>query len=255
MVKLGSSGSAQLARSFANEHLQHGVTISKGFHMGIHEVTNGQWKAFIRANPAYNAKADSGLRYGKYLNRTGWNADSQPMLYVSWKNAQTFCQWLSQKEGFTYRLPTEAEWEYACRAGSTTKYYWGDGSPVAYAWYRANSGNKTHPVGQKLPNAFGLYDMSGNVWEWCQSLYKDYPYRADDGREDLRGSGCRVLRGGSWYYGDNGIRSAHRGSYSPTSADYLRGFRVVCGPSLGKPTSSGTQISEPRAEPVTPKAK
>jgi len=204
----------------------HRVRIECPFYMGAHEVTNSQWKQFIGANPRYEAKADSDGDYGKYIDSAGWNGDTQPMVYVSWKNAQKFCEWLSTKEGVTYRLPTEAEWEYACRAGSRTKYYWGDQVRDDCAWYNSNSGSNTHPVGEKLPNAFGLYDMSGNVWEWCQSLYK-YPYRGDDGREDLRAAGSRVVRGGSWRYLGSGIRSASRYVNAPSRTVDVSGFRVV----------------------------
>jgi len=211
----------------SDEKSVHRMRIEQPFYLGAHEVTNGQWKQFIRANAQYNAMADSDGEYGKHLDSNGWNADTEPMVYVSWKNAQKFCEWLSTKEDITYRLPTEAEWEYACRAGSRTSFYWGEHVRDDCAWYDSNSERKTHPVGEKLPNAFGLYDMSGNVWEWCQSLYKQYPYRADDGREDLRAAGSRVLRGGSWCYGGFFIRSANRLYGDPASAYYFSGFRVV----------------------------
>ena len=153
------------------------------------------------------------------------------MINVSWHDAKAYCKWLSEKTGETYRLPTEAEWEYACRAGTTTKWSFGDDEKELekYAWYNKNSDDKTHPVGEKLPNPWGLYDMHGNVWEWCEDDWADnYKETPRDGsanhnqKEDKK-----VLRGGS--LGDDAYdtRSAFRFRYNPTDRNSDRGFRLL----------------------------
>ena len=167
---------------------------------------------------------------------------------VSWLDAVKFCNKLSEREkrtpfyridgtevtivgGNGYRLPTEAEWEYACRAKSTTLYPFGDdaGKLGEYAWYASNSESKTHPVGQKLPNAWGLYDMLGNVWEWCADWYDEKYYASSPPADPpgAPGASHRVIRGGSWY-GDPGYcRPAYRGRYTPGYRYDDLGFRVA----------------------------
>jgi formylglycine-generating enzyme required for sulfatase activity len=186
------------------------------FFMGKYEVTQGQWKRVMGYNPSRFKKC----------------GDDCPVEQVSWKDAQKFIRKLNQMEGTDkYRLPSEAEWEYACRAGSTTRFSFGDNesSLSEYAWYSNNSGTRTHPVGQKKPNAWGLYDMHGNVWEWCQDWYGNY-YGGDVNNPNGPSSGNnRVFRGGSWDYGPGGLRSAFRLSTAPDDSDYDLGlgFRVA----------------------------
>ena len=155
---------------------------------------------------------------------------NNPMEKVNWDDAVAFCQMLSRREGMTYRLPTEAEWEYACGAGSQAAYCFGDdeGALAEYAWFDGNSEGKTHPVGQKKPNAWGLYDMHGNVWEWCADGY-DAGYYAKSPAEDPKGPAAdgRVLRGGSWYNVPGNSRSACRYRYAPSDGISARGCRVV----------------------------
>lgn len=172
--------------------------------IGKYEVTQAQYRAVTGVNPS------------------SFKGDDLPVDSVSWNDAVEFCNKLSRTTGRAYRLPTEAEWEYAARAKTTAPFA---GDADAIAWYDANSGNRTHPVGQKAPNGFGLYDMNGNVWEWCQSKYKPYPYRADDGREDLQSTDVRVMRGGSWRSPQKGCRSAYRRRVPPD--DRTIGFRIV----------------------------
>ena len=229
----------------------HRVQISKAFYMGAHEVTVGQWRAFS-ADAGYQtqvergevgASAWPGKRFqtgrGRRAKRKPltWRTpvlaqdDSHPVICVSWKDANAFCEWLSRKEEATYRLPTEAEWEYACRAGSRTKNYWGDNVRSDCAWYRENSDDNTHPVGGKLPNAFGLYDMIGNVNEWCYDRYNEKYYSSSpsvDPEGPVSGR-WRIQRSGSWAGQGRGIRSAFRFGGGPSV--YL-GFRVVMGSPL-----------------------
>jgi formylglycine-generating enzyme required for sulfatase activity len=205
----------------AHEGPLHTVRISQGFWMGVYEVTQAQYQAVMGTNPS------------------GFMGSSQPVEMVLWDNAVAFCRTLSQKEGKTYRLPTEAEWEYACRAGTRTPFSFGETintGQVKYDGdytYRSGSGGqnrgRTVPVGSFPPNAFGLYDMHGNVSEWCQDWYGEY-YATNLGT-DPKGPLAfthRVLRGGSWFSGPSHCRSAYRFKGTPGLTDTSRGFRVVC---------------------------
>ena len=197
-----------------DEQPVHRVRISKAFYMGKYEVTQSQYEAVMGANPSSYKGADRA---------------SHPVEKVSWKNAVEFCLRLSQKEKKTYRLPTEAEWEYACRAGTQTKYGFGarEADLADYAWYGNNSESKTHPVGLKKPNAWGLYDMHGNVWEWCSDWYGEYPRgNVTDPAGAQSGEG-RVRRGGGWGNSARGCRSANR--YGGRPGDRLNGlgFRLA----------------------------
>jgi len=191
----------------------HQVSIS-AFAIGKYQITQALYEDVMGNNPSHFKGVDL------------------PVERVSWNDAVAFCQKLSQQTGKEYRLPSEAEWEYACRAGSTTKYCFGDSDSQLkdYAWYD-NSGSKTHPVGKKKPNAWGLYDMHGNVWEWCADNWEsDLSKIPKDGKVLLSGgnSSSHPLRGGSWYYNSLNCRSEFR-CYS--SAGYKSsdlGFRVVC---------------------------
>ena len=201
------------------------------FYMAKYQVTNGEWKQFVDANRDWRkARISKEYHDGDYLEH--WKGDSypsdeadHPVVYVSWFAAKGYCEWAGG------RLPTEAEWEKACRASTNTKYCLGDGESKLgeYAWYDGNSDSSTHPVGQKKPNQWGLYDMHGNVWEWCSSLYSSYPYEAEDGRDDLDGDGSRALRGGAWSDGASNARSALRYDGDPAGADEDGGFRLCVG--------------------------
>ncbi len=196
------------------DYSKHEVTLTKGFNIQTTEVTQGLWKAVMGKNPSYFKNC----------------GDNCPVENVSWNDVQAFIRKLNQKAGSNkYRLPTEAEWEYTCRAGSTTKFSFGDSesSLGAYAWYKDNSGDKTHPVGQKSPNAWGLYDMHGNVWEWCQDWSGDYPSGAVTNPKGLSSGSFRVFRGGSWYGSAGGCESARRRYGSPGDASFSLGFRLT----------------------------
>jgi formylglycine-generating enzyme required for sulfatase activity len=193
------------------EKPQHRVNI-QSFAIGKYEVTQEQWYAVMGNNPSSNK--------GRTL----------PVENVSWDDAQLFVQKLSQKTGKKYRLPSEAEWEYAARAGSTTTYPWGnsDAELHVYAWFIAIA-NGTNPVGLKKPNQFGLYDMLGNVWEWTQDCWNpSYSGAPTDGSAWMGGN-CsqRVLRGGSWGSNPQGLRTAFRFGFTSAFRDYYDGFRVA----------------------------
>ena len=191
-----------------------GVTLSKGFFMQTTQVTQGQWKALMGKNPSSFKKC----------------GDDCPVEGVSWNDAQDFIKKLNKHEGVNnYRLPTEAEWEYAARAGSNTDYCFGDDEAelTKYAWYVKNSGRRTHPVALKKPNDWGLYDMHGNVWEWVQDWYGDYPSGSVTDPVGPENGSDRVIRGGSWYDCARRCRSAFRYYYAPVNRYYDGvGFRL-----------------------------
>jgi formylglycine-generating enzyme required for sulfatase activity len=198
----------------------HEVTLTKPFMLGTYEVTQGQYQRVIGTNPSQ------------------FKGASNPVEQVSWNDAVEFCRKLSElpaerAAGNVYRLPTEAEWEYACRAGTTTKYSFGNQEKRLgnYAWFRENSGVKTHPVGMKLPNALGLFDVHGNVWEWCQDWYESYPRGAVTDPTGAASGSDRVIRGYGWYGIAGGCRSAYRGRGKPSIRYVSRGFRVSLSPS------------------------
>jgi formylglycine-generating enzyme required for sulfatase activity len=156
--------------------------------------------------------------------------DGCPVEKISWNDAQVFIRRLNQMEGTNrYRLPTEAEWEYACRASSSTVFSFGNETDRIgeYAWYSDNSQNQTQPVGKKKPNAWGLYDMHGNVWEWCQDFFGDYPFHAIADPKGPDNGEKRVLRSGSWFFKARFARSAYRKSNYPDNRGYNYGFRVA----------------------------
>jgi formylglycine-generating enzyme required for sulfatase activity len=181
------------------------------FEIGKYPVTQAQWQAVMGDNPSYFK--DGG--------------DTCPVELVSWEEVQLFIQNLNALTGKTYRLPSEAEWEYACRAGMNHRYS-GSNNIEQAAWYDGNSGGKTHPVGQKQANAFGLYDMSGNVWEWVQDSWHGNYEGAPSGGSAWEDSGTyRVLRGGSWYRNPLSSRAANRDGDSPAVRNGSIGFRLA----------------------------
>jgi len=242
-------GAAGDEKRFQDEHPVHEVELD-GFWLGKFEVTNAQFRKF-------RASHSSREWEGRDLN-----GDNQPAVRVTWNDAKAFCDWLSEKTGKTYTLPTEAQWEYACRAGTETERYWGDDDETMgrYAnvldhtgreaakkffeknnvrwqeWFAANTTDDyvvSAPVGSFSPNKFGLYDMIGNVWEWCSDWYGE-KYYGESPRRNPTGpatGAARVLRGGSWIYAPWNARSALRTWYSPSTRYYNIGFRVCRPPS------------------------
>jgi len=255
---------------FESEYPPHRVRISKPFYLGVHEVTVGQFRRFVEAT-AYKAEPEKDGEGGYGWNKsTGefegpdpkytWRdagfkqTDDHPVVNVTWNDAKAFCEWLSKKENGTYRLPTEAEWEYACRAGTTTQYYCGDDPErlsqvgnVADATAKEELTNYpdsgyissrdghvfTAPVGRFQPNAFGLHNMHGNVSEWCQDWHSgDYYGNSPptDPQGPSRASG-RVFRGGRWLGDAWSCRAASRFGDGPQNRDGILGFRVAAVPS------------------------
>ena len=246
-------------KGIADEKPYHQVTV-KAFQMGKYPVTQAQWRTV-----AMSPKVEIDLS----LNPAYHRGDDKPVEQITWYEAQEFCARLSQLTGENYRLPSEAEWEYACRAGASeyTEYYFGDDASQLddYGWYGNNSGdraidadriwkevnqnasqytqrlrqnnNGTKAVGQKLPNAWGLYDMHSNVWEWCaddwHDNYEGAPIDSQVGTKDIKnyedgGATKKLLRGGSWYDNAQLCRSAFRDSFIARYQDGSIGFRVVC---------------------------
>jgi formylglycine-generating enzyme required for sulfatase activity len=257
----------------------HRVRITKPFYIGANELTVAQFRAFVEATGhKTDAEKDSKGGWGYTADdrrpflrdpRFTWRStgfeqtDDHPAVNVSWNDAAAFARWLSQKESKTYRLPTEAEWEYACRAGTNTRFYHGDddaglagvgnisdqsATRKFAAWLKADEvdrekfGQPTHaddhiftaPVGRYLPNAFGLYDMHGNVWEWCSDWdQKDY-YRESplDDPPGPAGGKARIRGGGSWLHSADFARSARRRRYAPEARNSPIGFRIAMSPTM-----------------------
>ncbi|MCD6405497.1 MAG: formylglycine-generating enzyme family protein, partial [Planctomycetes bacterium] len=213
------------SRRDSDEGPVHKVVLTKAFYLGKYEVTNGQYQAFLNS-AGYDGSRDADsdyLRHHRDWNKYASTGDSYPIVCVSWKNAQAYCKWAG------LRLPTEAEWEYACRAGSSTRFSFGDSDSQldSYAWYNGNSGSKTHPVGQKRPNGWDLYDMHGNVWECCADWKGDYPSGSVTDPQGPSSESARVLRGGSWNINPQNCRSAYRSYYSPDYSGSVSGVRVA----------------------------
>jgi formylglycine-generating enzyme required for sulfatase activity len=204
------------------------------FWMHAKEVTNGQFRKFLAANPQWTPdRIDRKFHDGDYLKhwREGYGGkaskdDAYPVVYVSWYAAKAYAEWAGA------RLPAETEWEHAARGGKQYPYGTATGElSHDLANYGGTGGRDrwdgTAPAGSFPPNPFGLHDMAGNVWEWCSSLHQEYPFSDRDGREDLKAPGARVVRGGSWFSSEFGLRAADRYSLLPERCDYYVGFRVV----------------------------
>ena len=221
------SPSGELSRLKDEE--QHQVTISKDFYIAKYPVTQAQYKAVTDNNPSF------------------FKGDNNPVEEVSWGEANWFCTKLNEltksirPADYRFDLPTEAQWEYACRAGTTTSLNSGKNitSHVSVGcsnldevgWYSGNSDGKTHPVGLKKPNAWGIYDMHGNVWEWCSDWYGEYPSGISTDPEGPVNGSIRVLRGDSWNSSPRLCRSAFRRTCTPGGEYYVLGFRIALVPS------------------------
>jgi formylglycine-generating enzyme required for sulfatase activity len=252
-------GSPSNERDREPDEVPHRVRISRPFHLAVHEVTRGQFRHFVESTGYVTEAEKDGLGsidwkgvqqpHHTWKNPGFTQTDDHPVVNVSWSDAQAFCRWLSLQDGRTYRLPTEAEWEYACRAGTATRFHSGPtdealakaGNVADDSFRKATGGTGglpsqdgfafTAPVGQFAPNAWGLCDMHGNAWEWCQDWYDREFYRQESGLlidpVNERMNRGRVMRGGSWGSPANKSRAAFRGMNEPTKRVCFVGFRVV----------------------------
>jgi formylglycine-generating enzyme required for sulfatase activity len=196
----------------------HQVTLSRSFYIGTYEITNAQWRRVMLTVPSR------------------WQEDNHPVENVTWEKVVEFCHRLSslpeeQAAGRTYRLPTEAEWEYACRAGATTRYCFGDADTLLgeYAWFAGTSAEQSHPVGGKKPNAWGLYDVHGNVWEYCGDWFDPHFYTRStktDPQGPTEPGPFHVIRGGSWRSDQHDSRAADRHNFAWGYTDHI-GARLV----------------------------
>jgi formylglycine-generating enzyme required for sulfatase activity len=206
-----------------SEETLHHVTITQPFYLGATEVTQAQFAAVMRRSPSYYKGADL------------------PVEHVTWFDAVEFCKRLNFMDKRAYRLPTEAEWEYACRAGTDDKFYSGDNDADLFkaAWVGGVSSSRTHPVAKLAPNNFGLFDMLGNVYEWCGDFY-DMNYYARSPKRDPRGPSQgteRVIRGGAYNEYLQNVRCAYRTGKEPTKTQANLGFRIACDVPPPKPTA------------------
>ena len=211
-----------------NDEEQHQVTISREYYLGVYEVTQGQYEKVMGTNPSHFQKRIIRKR----------DSSMYPVEQVSWEDAVEFCKRLSElpeekKAGRVYRLPTEAEWEYACRARTKTAFSSGENSGALgdYAWYDENSNSQTHPVGEKKRNAWGLYDMHGNVVEWCSDWYGEYPNGTVTDPVGAKEGSSRVFRGGCCILEAAICRSANRNWGDPSGRGIIGGFRLALSPS------------------------
>ena len=209
--------SEQDSDAYSDEKPVHSVTVST-FYMGETEVTQALWKAVMGSEPTYN---------GGWENQYG-RGDNYPAYRVSWNECQEFIRKLNSLTGRNFRLPTEAEWEYAARGGNQSYgyKYAGSNSIGSVAWYTDNSGSKTHAVKGKSPNELGLYDMSGNVWEWCGDWYGSYGRGSQTNPKGPSSGSGRVLRGGGWYASARGCRVSYRDDHAPGNGYSGGGFRL-----------------------------
>jgi formylglycine-generating enzyme required for sulfatase activity len=225
--KTFTMGSPKTEASRWNSEAEHEVTFTADYYLGVTHVTRSQFAAFVK-DESYQTKAEKAGEEITWRNPGFEQTEDHPVVWVSWNDAMAFCKWLSHKDGREYRLPTEAQWEYACRAGTKTAYCFGDDPKKLghYAWFDDNSQGATHAVGMKKPNLWGLHDMHGNAWQWCADWSAKYPKGAVTDPQGPKEGSDRVFRGGSWSYSSRYCRSAFRFGHEPEVCDNGLGFRL-----------------------------
>jgi formylglycine-generating enzyme required for sulfatase activity len=238
LVRAGefTMGSPRSERGRELDEVEHSVRITRDFYIGQTEVTRGQFAMFV-SDSGYVTEAEKGGDFRTWRNPGITQGDNHPVVCVTWNDARAYCAWLSRKDKRKYRLPTEAEWEYACRAGTNTAFAAGptigtnlanyNGTTAYPGGTRGENRASTTPVGSFAPNAWGIYDMVGNVWEWCNDWYGRYPEgSATDPQGPLNGT-ARISRGGSWLNAPEYCRAAYRYSGKPDEKHTSVGFRCV----------------------------
>lgn len=231
-----SMGSPPSEQGSHDDESLHQVTITQDYYLSVYEVTQAQYKTITGKNPSYfqGKVIERHPQTGRVEKEISIDSANYPVEQVTWDDAVDFCKRLSdlpqeKQAGRVYKLPTEAQWEYACRAGSQTAFDFGPeaNSLGNHAWFVMNSNGRTHAVGEKQPNAWGLYDMHGNVWEWCSDWFGDYPKASVSDPAGVKDGTYRILRGGSWDYAAAYCRSANRNGLGPSSRYNDFGFRVA----------------------------
>ncbi len=234
-IKIPKGSFLMGSNEYVDESPEHLVNIGYDFFISAYQVTVKEYLEFALATESnypewLTNRSNIKLISSNHYKNTNLNNDA-PIVGISWENAKEYCKWRTEKEGKQYRLPSEAEWEYACKAGSRTRYSFGDNENDLneYAWYNKNSNKGAHAVGLKKPNKWGLYDMHGNIWEWCEDVWnKDYDLAPRDGSANKVGdNNIRVLRGGSWADSSRYVRSSNRNGYDFDGCDNDLGFRIV----------------------------
>ncbi len=214
-------GSAETEKDRFENETQQTIEIEKPFYIGKYPVTFAEYDLFCEQTRLTNKPREN-------PDDLGWGRENSPVINISWFDAMAYCEWLSQQTGKNYTLPTEVKWEYACRANANTSYCFGDDARQLkdYAWYRKNAAGKTHLVGLKKPNSWGLYDMHGNVWEWTHSEYYENN-RAEIPALEKNDHHRPVVKGGSWDYIPWWLRSAYRDGWEANYRNSDLGFRIV----------------------------
>jgi uncharacterized protein (TIGR02996 family) len=222
-------GSPETEEGRYDDEVRHPVTLTEPDLLGIYPVTVGEFARFVEAT-GYQTEAEKEGDEETWRSPGFTQTERHPVVCTSWNDTQAMIAWLNETSSVVHTLPTEAQWEYSCRAGSTTAFFWGDDAARLgeFGWFNENADRQTHPVTTKRPNGWGLWHVHGNVWEWCEDWYGDYLTEAvKNPRGRLSGGSRRVIRGGGWNSGAMGCRSAYRVRLDPSYRSTSDGFRLI----------------------------